>query len=372
MMQTQLATTRLSEALHPVIAEDVRRVIARTPALEVLGGRTILITGGGGLLASYLVYTVAELNESRLSLPCTLVVTTRRPPADYPRLAPLLDRPDIEWYQADSAAIAAPVERDVDYVIHAACPASAGGYLADPLGTARANSLGVLALLELARRVQIDGMLFLSSGQVYGSPPAEHVPTPEDYVGRIDPLAERACYDESKRFGETLCAVYARQYGVPVRIVRPVQVYGPGIDPHDDRAFAEFAWCAARGEPLVVRSDGKDRRSYCYLADAAVMFWHVLLHGEAGQAYNVGCCEPLVTIRKLAETIAHMAEPPVPVVKHSHQVGSANNGAPRVSCPDIEKVTHLVGSPPEVQLEQGFHRVYRWARDSLQQKGPLA
>jgi len=372
MMQTQLTATRLSETLHPVIAEDVRRVIARVPALEGLAGRTILITGGGGLLASYLVYTVAELNESCLSRPCTLIVTTRRPPADYPRLTPLLDRPDIQWYQADSAAMAAPVERAVDYVIHAACSASAGGYLADPLGTARANSLGLLALLEFARRAQIEGMLFFSSGQVYGSPPTEHVPTPESYVGRVDPLAERACYDESKRFGETLCAVYARQYGVPVRIVRPVQVYGPGIDPHDDRAFAEFAWSAARGEPLVVRSDGKDRRSYCYLADAAVMFWHVLLRGEAGQAYNVGCCEPLVTIRKLAETIARMAEPPVPVVQHSHQVGSTATGAPRVSCPDIDKVTRLVGSPPEIQLEQGFRRVYRWARDSLNQEGTLA
>lgn len=372
MMQTQLIPPRLSETLHPVIAEDVRRVIARTTALELLNGRTILITGGGGLLSSYLVYTVAELNESCLPRPCTLVVTTRRPPADYPRLRPLLDRSDIEWYQADSAAMAAPVERDVDYVIHAACPASAGGYLADPLGTARANSLGLLALLEFARRAQIEGMLFFSSGQVYGSPPPEHVPTPESYVGRVDPLAERACYDESKRFGETLCAVYARQYGVPVRIVRPVQVYGPGIDPHDDRAFAEFVWSAARGEPLMVRSDGKDRRSYCYLADAAVMFWHVLLHGEGGQAYNVGCCEPLVTIRKLAETIARMAEPPVPVVQHSHQVGSTATGAPRVSCPDTDKVTRLVGSPPEMDLEQGFRRVYRWARDSLEQKGTFA
>jgi nucleoside-diphosphate-sugar epimerase len=371
-MQTQLTLPQLSETLHPVIAEDVRRVIARTPALELLDGRTVLITGGGGLLASYLVYTVVELNASYLSRPCTIVVTTRRPPADYPRLRPLLDRPDMEWCQADSAVLAPPVEREFDYVIHAACPASAGGYLADPLGTARANSLGLLALLELARRVQIEGMLFVSSGQVYGSPPPEHVPTPEDYVGRVDPLAQRSCYDESKRFGETLCAVYARQYGVPVRIVRPVQVYGPGIDPHDDRAFAEFAWSAARGEPLMVRSDGKDRRSYCYLADAAVMLWHVLLHGEAGQAYNVGCCEPLVTIRTLAETIARMAEPPAPVVHHSQQVGSRGTGAPRVSCPDIQKVTQLVGAPPEMGLEQGFGRVYSWARDSLRQKGPLA
>ena len=109
-IQTQLTPPLLSETLHPVIAEDVRRVIARTPGLGLLAGRTILITGGGGLLASYLVYTVAELNDSCLSDPCTLVVTTRRPPADYPRLAPLLDRADIEWYQADSAAMAAPVE----------------------------------------------------------------------------------------------------------------------------------------------------------------------------------------------------------------------------------------------------------------------
>jgi len=244
--------------------------------------------------------------------------------------------------------------------------------LADPVGTAQANSVGLLALLEFARRVQIEGMLFFSSGQVYGSPPPEHVPTPESCVGRVDPLAERACYDESKRFGETLCAIYARLYDVPVRIVRPVQIYGPGIDPHDDRAFAEFVWSAARGEPLVIRSDGKDRRSYCYLADAAVMFFHVLLCGEVGQAYNIGCCEPLVTIRKLAETIARMSEPPVRVVQHSHRVGSTGTGAPRVSCPDIDKIVRLVGSPPEMELEQGFRRVYRWARDSLQQKGTLA
>jgi nucleoside-diphosphate-sugar epimerase len=366
---------RVASVLHPVILEDIHSVIEQTPALKRLAGKTILVTGAGGMLASYLSYTVAVLNESFLEQPCRLLAATRREGQSYRRLAPLVESDPlagptrVQFVTMDCADPNIAIDPPVHFVIHAASPASPIDYLDRPLDTARANTLGLLALLETARANPIESFLFISSGQIYGSPSDRFVPTPESYAGEIDPLAERSCYDEAKRFGETLCAIYCRQYGVPARIARPFQVYGPGLAESDKRAFAEFTCLAAAGRPIVLRSDGTARRTYCYLSDATVALWHVLLEGKPLQAYNVGCSEPVLTIRELAELVAGMADPPVKVIQRKSANDRHLAGSPVVTCPDVRKVSRLIGWQPRIGPAEGFQRTLRWLRNGVAKKG---
>lgn len=362
MSMTAARCRMLSDVLHPIVLEDIGNVIEQTPILERLDGKTVVLTGAGGLLASYLAYTVAVLNESYLSRPCRLLAITRRNARFYPRLAPLIDVESVNFITRNCADPVVPFSPPVDYIIHAASLASPVHYLDRPLETALTNTVGLAALLEFARTHAVEGLLFISSGQVYGSPPERHVPTSESYAGEVDPLAPRSCYDEAKRFGETLCAIYDRKYDVPTRIARPFQVYGPGVSTSDKRAFADFTCRAARGEPIVLHSEGQVRRSFCYLTDATVALWHVLLRGERLEPYNVGCSEPLMTIRELAELIAGLADEPVGIIQRIRDDHYPDE-APLVTCPDVQKVSRLIGSEPKVHPVRGFKRTLRWLAD---------
>ncbi len=363
------SSTVKTEIVHPIILEDIKEVIKRSPMLERLQGKTLLITGAGGLLASYLIYTVAILNEFYFKVPCYVISITRRPYAQYKRLAKLIDYDNFEFITLNlgSSAIM-PINKPIHFIIHAASNASPIKYFQDPLDTAKSNTLGLIDLLELARTNPVEAFLFFSSGQIYGSPPEEMIPTPEYYAGQCDPLEIRACYDQSKRFGETLCAIYYRQFQIPVKIVRPFQIYGPGLDPSDMRAFSEFSYCAARGEPIILRSRGKVRRSFCYITDGTTAFWHALFDGEPAQAYNVGCSKPLVTIEYLANMISKIANPPVQVIKNINKEDTYLSGAPEVTCPDIGKIMRLMQSESSVGIEEGFRRVYRWLKDTVSSK----
>jgi dTDP-glucose 4,6-dehydratase/UDP-glucuronate decarboxylase len=201
---------------------------------------------------------------------------------------------------------------------------------------------------------------------VYGDPPPEMVPTPETFLAKADPAAPRACYDEAKRFGETLCAIYQQNYGLDVKVARPIQVYGPGIEPEDNRAFAEFLFNAVKDEPITLRSKGLDKRSYCYLGDAAIGFWHILLQGTPGGVYNVGNSDTLVSIAELAHVVASIPYPPLSVQQHISDEDALQAGSPAISCPDVTKLAALVGSPPRVDLVEGFTRTYTWLRSKCQ------
>ena len=132
------------------------------------------------------------------------------------------------------------------------------------------------------------------------------MPTRETEYGYLDPATVRACYGESKRMGETLCVAYHAQYGVPAKIVRPFHTYGPGMDLSDGRVFADFVADLVARRDLVMKSDGRAQRAFCYLADATVGFFTVLLRGEAGAAYNVGNPDAEVSILELARTLANL------------------------------------------------------------------
>ncbi len=199
-----------------------------------------------------------------------------------------------------------PVEFDfaADIVIHCASPASPELFVAEPVETIWANVFGVRELLEYARRMKARKVVYVSSSEVYGKTTPRPTGFREDDYGFVDLLSVRSSYPMGKRAAETICACYAKEYGVNVSIVRPGHIYGPTASPNDRRVSSAFAWAAARGEPIVLKSAGTSLRSYTHADDCASAIMTVAEKGTAGEAYNIANREGVCSIRQMAEIMA--------------------------------------------------------------------
>jgi UDP-glucuronate decarboxylase len=338
-----------------IIDEDVGRILGRPLPWNELGGATILITGAGGFLAAYIVETLLRLNQER-SAGLRVVALVRNRERAHKRFARHLGRPDLQILEQD-AATSPVVEGPVDFIVHAASQASPKYFGVDPVGTLLPNVIGTHHLLALARERHSRGMLFISSGEVYGRVRNDQIPIGETVQGLVDPTDVRSCYAESKRMAETMCVAWSSQFGVPAVIARPFHTYGPGFDLNDGRVFADFVADVVEGRNLVLRSDGTARRAFCYLADATEGFLTVLLRGEAGQAYNVGNSDAEVSIRELAELLAGLFPDRGLRVVHAPREGSVNYLQSPISrnSPDVSKLKCL-GWSPNTTLPDGFRR----------------
>src|SRR5262249_20204512 len=149
----------------------------------------------------------------------------------------------------------------------------------------------------------VRGFLFYSSSEIYGDPDPAHIPTPEDYRGYVSCTGPRACYDEAKRYGETLCVNFARVHHVPVKVARPFNNYATGLKITDRRVIPDFVRDVLSGRDIVMLSDGSPMRTFCYVADAVIGYYKVLVNGRPGESYNIGVETPEISMAELAERI---------------------------------------------------------------------
>jgi len=320
------------------------------------GGKRVLITGASGFLAGYLVEFFSWLNEGALrAQPATVYALGRDLGRLRGKFSHLIGRADFVPVVQDVCTPMTEIGH-VDFIVHAASPASPKYYLLDPVGTAKANVMGTLNALELARSSRAR-LLFMSSGTVYGQGTGDLAIAETDF-GPQDPLDTRACYSEGKRMGEALCAAYSLQYGVHTSIARISHTYGPGVALDDGRVFADFVADVLAGRDIALSSDGMDSRPFCYVADATAAFLTVLLQGESGAAYNVGMDKEL-TILDLAKLLAQLApRPGTKVIRPA----SGNAIRPNVRSSghfDITKIGQL-GWRPTTSPEAGFARTLRY------------
>jgi dTDP-glucose 4,6-dehydratase/UDP-glucuronate decarboxylase len=264
---------------------------------------------------------------------------------------------------------AMPGAADFDFIIHAASIASPTFYRQHPIETMDANVQGLRNLLEYSRsRLRTDrpvrGFLFFSSSEIYGDPPADRIPTAETYWGHVSCTGPRACYDESKRFGETLSVTFARQYGLPVTIARPFNNYGPGLRLSDRRVLPDFARDVLAGRNITLLSDGRATRTFCYVADAVAGYYQVLLRGRAGEAYNIGTEQPEVTMSDLAALVTELSRDlfgykgTIVFGTSSDRDYLTHNPARR--CPSIAKARRELGYDPRIVLDEGLRRLLLW------------
>ncbi len=343
---------------NPVIQEDTAAIVRAPLPWEELRGSTVLISGAGGFLPASMVETLLFLNESR-SFDITILALVRnveRAKARFPHAA---GRKDLHFLVQD---VIDPVQYDgpVHYVVHAASQASPKYFGIDPAGTLLANTQGTLQMLTLARRAAARRFLFFSSGEVYGIVDPSAMPIREDAYGYVDPTNVRSCYAEGKRAGETMCVAFQQQYGVPATIVRPFHTYGPGMRLDDGRVFADFVRDIVENRDILMKSDGRAIRPFCYLADATAGFFTVLLRGVPGQAYNIGNDRAEISIADLAETLVRIVpERNLRVIRQQADRGRAYLESPiSRNCPDISKVRAL-GWEPTTTIEDGFLRTIR-------------
>ena len=258
----------------------------------------------------------------------------------------------------------------VNYILHAASIASPTYYRLHPLETMDANVKGLRDLLDnsLQNRDSLKGFLFFSSSEVYGNPTPENIPTPESYAGNVSFTGPRACYDESKRYGETLCVNFHRVHGLPIRSVRPFNNYGPGLKLGDRRVIPDFFSEILAKKDLVLLSDGKPTRTFCYIADAVLGYFKVLLSEHSGEAFNIGVERPEISMLELAETVIKVSAEVLGVqvglrFKISEDSAYLSDN-PLRRCPDISKARNLLNFHPSTTLQEGLRRTAIWYGDN--------
>lgn len=343
-----------SPITNRIILEDLEAIVAATSVdWEVFSNKRVLITGASGFLPAYLVETLLYLNRVRyLDVHVTALVRNRE--NFEKRFAHHSNNPNLTVLVQD---VSKPIVLTLPhhFIIHAASQASPKYYGVDPVGTLSANVLGTMQLLELARSHPVISFLYFSSGEVYGE--TQSVPTKESDYGYVDPTAVRSCYAESKRMGENMCVSWHAQYKVPTKIVRPFHTYGPGMKLDDGRVYADFVRDVIENRSIVVRSAGTASRAFCYLADATVGVFTVLLKGENGVPYNVGNSQAETSVMNLANLLASLfPEKQLKVIKEDIQTNTGYLQSPIArNCPDISRINSL-GWMPRTGLADGFKR----------------
>jgi UDP-glucuronate decarboxylase len=337
---------------------------------RVMAGSNLLVTGGAGFLGYYLVQSVLFWNSKRLvdrPIHVTVVDNYKRGTPEW--LLRLRGQPDLSLIEHDIRRPLPSGLRDFQYIIHAAGIASPTFYRRFPIETMDTNIVGLRQLLEYARERQsapdpVRGFLCYSSSEIYGEPLPGNIPTREDYRGNVSCTGPRACYDESKRYGETLSVNFAREYGLPVSIARPFNNYGPGLKITDRRVIPDYARDVLAGRDILMLSDGSPRRTFCYVTDAVAGYFKVLVRGRPGEPYNIGVEQPEISMVDLAERIAALGRELFDYSGRVIRQASADPDYlvdnPSRRCPDITKARHELGYAPSVDLGEGLRRSLAW------------
>lgn len=271
--------------------------------LSELKNRSVLITGGSGLILSALVDILCYANK-KYGTNITIYLAARSENEITERFTAYKDASWLRYVHYDALK---PVHFNfpADYIIHGASNAHPSAYITEPVETLMANVLGIKELLDYAKAVRSKRILYLSSSEVYGRGDASKPYRENDY-GFVDILNFRACYPSGKRAAETLCAAYYHEYGVETVIARPGHIYGPTATPFDSRATAQFARDVIAGRNILMKSAGTQLRSYCYEIDCATAILTILLKGKNAEAYNISNCDSIVSIRQIAEKMAEL------------------------------------------------------------------
>lgn len=312
------------------------------------GGRTILVTGGGGFIGSHLCERLLDEGNDVICLDNFFTGSKEN-------IRHLLPNPSFEMVRHD---ITQPLSLEIDAIFNLACPASPVHYQYDPVQTAKTNVIGAINMLDLARRLRIP-ILQASTSEVYGDPKVH--PQTEAYWGNVNPIGPRSCYDEGKRCAETLFTDYRRQYKMDTKIVRIFNTYGPRMHPNDGRVVSNFVVQALTGNDITIYGDGSQTRSFCYVSDLVDAFVRMMETSTdvAGPVNlgNPGEFTVLELARKAIEATGSKSKivfQPLP------------QDDPVKRKPDISKAKAVLnGWEPEINLDEGLALTVDYFRSVL-------
>lgn len=304
--------------------------------------KRILVAGGAGFLGSHICERLVEQGHDVICV--DNFFTSQKS-----NVVHLLNRPNFEVIRHD---IIHPIFLEVDEIYNMACPAAPGHYQYNPIKTMKTSVMGSINLLGMAKRCKAR-YLFASTSEIYGDP--EVHPQPETYRGSVNTLGVRACYDEGKRAAETLCMDYHRTNGVPVRIVRIFNTYGPRMHPYDGRVISNFIRQAFTGEPITIYGDGSQTRSFCYRDDLVEAILRMMASDQVGPI-NIGNPHEF-TIKQLAEMVTRLTGSKSEVVYEDLPADD-----PKQRQPDITLARRHLNWEPKTELEEGLQKTIDWFR----------
>lgn len=336
---------------------------------EFLRGKTVVLAGAAGFIGSNLSQALLDAGATVIGI--DNFITGRRR-----NLSSLLEQENFYLLEADVSTptadylepfldqlrMTAPEKAKIDALFHFASPASPPGYQRHPIETYLANSLATHNLLSyLHKNYPAARFLFASTSEVYGDP--EVHPQNENYWGHVNPNGIRSCYDESKRLGETICGVFQRQFQMDVRIIRIFNTYGPHMDPADGRILPNFINQALQGKALTVYGDGKQTRSYCFVADLVRGIVAMMSQeGLSGQTVNLGNPDEY-TVLETAVLVQKLIHDQVQQEDISFKDLPADDPTRRK--PDIGKAQKLLGWQPEVDFRTGLSKTIEYFREEM-------
>jgi dTDP-glucose 4,6-dehydratase/UDP-glucuronate decarboxylase len=350
------------------ISADSHEIMRKMDSLNKrFSGKKILLTGAAGFLGQQFAYYFTQLNIlGTVSEPVSIYLYDnfmRGVPESFQVLESF---PNVRVQMSD--IVSEKTYPEADFIIHSASIASPIYYRKYPIETIDANVTGLRNLLEHASKTCCESFLNFSTSEIYGDPDPAHIPTKEDYRGNVSCTGPRACYDESKRLGETLCVNFWDQRKVPVKIARPFNNYGPGLKITDKRVLPDFFRNVLHDQNIVLFSDGKATRTFCYASDALTGYLKLLLSDFNGESFNIGNDSPEINMIDLAQHVIKISG------KHLNIEYKANNDFhyltdnPNRRCPDLSKTKSLLNYAPSVQIEEGLERTYRYYLDNMDEK----
>lgn len=334
---------------------------------EILAGNSVLLTGANGFLGFYFIKSILAWNDKNPNKKIKLYAlsTFKSQIPDWM----LNRRPDFNILQEDITKYKFSENQVYDYIIHAASIASPTFYRKYPIETINANVQGLYKILAYMvsrkdTKKPVKGLLYLSSSEIYGDPTEGNIPTPETYRGNVSCTGPRACYDESKRFCETLCVNYSKAYNLPIKSARPFNNYGPGLKLNDKRIIPDISKNILENKDVELYSNGSPSRTFCYVADAIVGYLKIFIQGRDGEAYNIGTERPEITIDELANKMVNISETLFDYkgkirFKESEDKNYLTDN-PQRRCPSIDKAKKELGYSPEISLGEGLRRTLLW------------
>ena len=294
-----------------------------------------LVTGGAGFIGSHLIDQLMADPDSSVICVDNFQTGSRT------NVAQWLSDPRFELIRHD---VVEPLRLEVDRIWHLACPASPEQYQRNPITTAKTCVLGTLNMLGLAKRCNAR-LLYASTSEVYGDPLVS--PQDENNLGNVNCTGPRACYDEGKRMGETLCFDYARKHNVSIAVARIFNTYGPRMSSSDGRVVTNFITQALQGKPLTIYGTGEQTRSFCYFEDLVNGLIALMNSGVQGPI-NLGNPEE-ITVAELANRIRALVNPAAEIVHKPLPVDD-----PQRRRPAIGRAETLLGWKPTVELKEGL------------------
>lgn len=329
---------------------------------------TILITGCGGFLGYYFMHFFNEYAQDLSIKKIIGLDNFMLGESDWIKRLNKSDLFDIITFDIIKDDISNVANaNEADFIIHMASIASPTFYRLHPIETLDANIWGLRSLFDFYLDKNIKGFLFFSSSEIYGNPDAMNIPTSEEYNGDVSCTGPRACYDESKRFGETMCKLFSEKYNMPIGVVRPFNNYGPGMKINDKRVPADFAKAIYENKDINILSDGSPTRTFCYISDAITGYLKILLYGKY-DFFNIGIDFPEISIKELAEIYVEAGSEIFDyngkvTYEISEDVDYLTNN-PERRCPNINKAKEILNYNPSIKVNEGVKRFLQFIKEN--------